>query len=297
MKDIEMKNKVGTLLKKGFSIEEIAKKLFIPIGTRYEKGSAKWYRYCLRAKENQRKAIEKHPGLYSKAGKIAQQKHPWLGKELGKKYGPIQGKINAIRLRGNSEYFSKIAKKLHEINPRHSSNNMKKVHEIMRNKGTFYEHQKVAALKCMEKNPNQLKEMSKKAHELYPLALLGLESRRKNYPYKFMNCNFDSKEEMIVCKKLVDSRLMEKPIEKANIHFRIGKFHVDFFIQNRIFVEYHPPRKFGRIIETENSYFIERRRLLDDNGFKNYPLMIISNLKNLDDKMNQIKGIIQSHQI
>jgi len=267
------------------------------LGTRYIKRTAKWCQYCIRAKENQKKAIQKHPNLYSRAGKIAQQKHPQLGKKLGKKYGPVQGKINAGRLKGKSEYFSKIAKKLHEINPNHSKKNMKKAHETMKRLGTFNEHQRIAAAKCREKNPTQLKEMSKKAHEKYPLALLALESRRKNLPYKFMDCHFDSKTEKILCELLVKKGLITKHIEKVNVHFKINKCHVDFFIQNKVFIEFHPTRKFGRKIETKESYFLERRRLLDENGYKNHPLIIIRNLKNLDEKIKEINLAIRSYQI
>lgn len=291
---IKIRDKVEDYLNLGFSIEEIADKLSLPLGTRFVKESVKWYIYCIRAKENQKKAIEKYPGLYSKAGKIAQRKHPWIGKKLGKKYGPIQGKINAERLRGNSEYFSNMAKKLQQINPDHSKNNMKKAHETMKKAGIFNEHQRFAALKCIEKNPTQLKEMSKKAHKLYPLALLALESRRKNYPYKFMACSFDSNQEKLLCEKLIEGGLIEKPLEKINVHFIVGKCHIDFFIQNKLFLEYHPLRKFGRIIDTEGSYFNERRKLLDENGFKNKPLVVITNLRNIDKKIEKIKSLIQS---
>ncbi len=65
IKHIEYIEKINKLLQKGFSIEEISTKLSIPLGTRYEKETAKWYRYCIRAKENQKKAIEKHPNLYA----------------------------------------------------------------------------------------------------------------------------------------------------------------------------------------------------------------------------------------
>ncbi|MEK6913292.1 MAG: hypothetical protein AABW47_01320 [Nanoarchaeota archaeon] len=179
-KHVEIRDKIENLLSNNYSLESISKELNLPLGTRFVNGSVKWYIYCIKAKENQKKAIEKYPDLYSKAGKIAQQKHPWISKNLGKKYGIIQGKINAERLKGNSEYFSIIAKKLQKINPEHSKKNMEKAHETMRKNGTFNEHQKLASLKCIEKNPNQLKEMSEKAHKLYPLALLALESRRKN---------------------------------------------------------------------------------------------------------------------
>jgi len=293
-KHVEIRNKVENLLSKGFSVEEISRKLSIPFGTRYIQGSAKWYIYCIKAKERQKKAIEKHPGLYSKAGKIAQQKHPWIGKELGKKYGSIQGKLNAQKLKGNSEYFSKMAKKLQQVNPGQSKNNMIKAHETMKKIGTFNEHQKKAALKCKEKNPFQLKEMSKKAHEKYPLALLALESHRKNYPYEFMGCLFDSNDERIICQKLVKKGLIEKPIEKVNVHFRIRRCHIDFFIQNKLFIEFHPARKFGRTIETERGYYKERRKLLNKNGFEKYPLIIINNLKDADFKVEEAEKLIRS---
>lgn len=291
-KHVEVRDKIDYLLKEGLTIEEISNKLFLPLGTRFEKGSAKWYRYCIRAKENQKKAIEKDPHLYSKAGKIAQQKHPWIGVELGKKYGKIQGKINADRLKGNKVYFSNIAKRLHEINPNHSKKNIRKAHETMKKSDTFNEHQRLAALKCREKHPNQLKEMSNKAHRLYPLALLALESHRKNYPYEFMGCLFDSKGERTICKKLVEKGLIKRPIENKNIHFRINKHHIDFFINSRLFLEFHPARKFGGANETNESYYNQRRELLDKNGFKQYPLIVINSLRNADNKIEKMRDII-----
>lgn len=293
-KHIEIREKVDDFLNQGKSIEEIAKILFIPIGTRYEKGSVKWYRYCIRAKTNQKKAIEKDPNLYSKAGKIAQQKHPWIGKELGKKYGLIQGKKNAERLKGNSKYFSEIAKKLHQINPNHSKVNIRKAIETLKRKGVYNEHQRLAAFNCKEKNPNQLKEMSDKAHKLYPLALLALESHRKNYPYRFMDCLFDSGQERFLCQKLVEIGLIDRPIEKENIHFRIGKKHIDFFIKNKLFIEFHPSIKLNSKQETKESYYLERRKLLDENGFLNYPLVLISHVNEIDNKLQEIKTMLQS---
>ena len=292
-KHIEIRNTIENLLDRDFSITEIAHKLNLPLGTRYVKKSAKWYRCCVIAKKNQKKAIEKHPNLYSKAGKIAQQKHPWIGYELGKKYGAIQGKKRAELLKGNSEYFSMMARRLYEIDPEHSRRNMKKAHLTMKKKGIFIEHQRKAALKCMEKNPNQLKEMSKKAHEMYPLALLALESLRRNRPFEFMGCLFDSNCERRVCEIFVRAKLMEKPIEGKNVHFRINKKHIDFFIQNSIFVEFHPPRNYGSSKgETVKSYYEERRRLLDGNGFQNYPLIVIDRLRNIEPEIKKIKELI-----
>ena len=290
---IKIRDKIKCLLNKNKPIEEIARELKLPIGSRYIKKSAKWYYYCLIAKRNQKKAIEKHPGLYSKAGKIAQQKHPWIGHNLGKKYGPKQGKLNAKRLSGNSEYFSRMAKRLHKLNPEHSRRNMKKAHETMKKGGNFNKHQKEAALKCMDKYPDQLKEMSKKAHEKYPLALLALESRRKRFPFKFMDCSFDSDSERRLCKIFVEYNLIIKPMKGKNIHFKIGRRHVDFFIKNKVFVEFHPPMNYGtKKGETVESYYEEKRKFLDENGYRKYPLIVIDRLIDLKPKIKKIKKLI-----
>ena len=79
--------------------------------------------------------------------------------------------------------------------------------------------------------------MSRKAHKLYNLSLLALESRRRNYPYKFMNCLFDSDSERRLCEIFVNHSLIAKPKEGKNIHFKINRCHIDFLIKNKIFVE------------------------------------------------------------
>lgn len=185
-----------------------------------------------------------------------------------------------------------MAKKLHKLDPEHSKRNMKKAHRTMKRNGTFHDHQRKAALKCIEKHPNHHKEMSKKAHSLYPLALLALESRRINYPYEFMNCLFDSDGERRLCNIFIKESLMKKPIEKKNIHFRIGRRHVDFFIENKIFVEYHPPRKFGKKIETVRSYYNEKRKFLNENGYEDYPLIVIDRLRNIEPKIKKIRKLL-----
>src|SRR3989304_553650 len=106
---IEIRNKVEALMDCGYSTEKIAVKLKLPLGTRFIKQSARWYKSCVVAKSNQRKAIKKHPNLYSKAGKIAQQKHPWIGYNLGKKSLPTAGVTGAGSVSGRSIYFSMIA--------------------------------------------------------------------------------------------------------------------------------------------------------------------------------------------
>ena len=170
---------------------------------------------------------------------------------------------------------------------------MKKAHETMKFYGTFNDHQKVAALKCLEKHPSQLKDMSKKAHELYPLALLALESRRKKWPYSFMGCFFDSDTERRLCKIFVEHNLIRVPEEGKNVHYKINKCHIDFFLQNKIFVEFHPPIRYGKKKgETVSTYFHERRKILDKNGYENYPLILIDRLSNVESKIGKIRELI-----
>lgn len=170
---------------------------------------------------------------------------------------------------------------------------MRKAHETIKRNGTFNEHQKNAALKCIEKNPLQLKEMSRKAHVIYPLALLALESRRRNYPFEFMGCFFDSNSERELCKLFVNHGLMIKPEERKNVHFRIAKYHIDFFINHYIFVEFHPLLNYGRAKnETIYTYYAARRKILDEHGYKDHILMVITSLKQVESKINEIKRLV-----
>lgn len=292
---IEMRDYVGILMSRGLFAEDISEIIGLKIGTRYTKYSTKWYIYCAIAKKNQKKAIEKHPHLYSRAGKIAQQKHPWLGHELGKKYAQMIGRRRVAQLREEGklkEQMSFMAKRLQELQPNRSRLNMKKAHETMIRKGTFHRHQQEAALKCMEKNPHQLKEMSKIAHEKYPLALLALESHRRNYPYEFMGSLFDSNDERKLCELFVQEKLMDVPVEGKNIHYRIGRFHIDFFLNGKVFVEYHPPRKYGRKIETLQTYYEERRKLLDESGYESFPLIVFDRLRDAHVKIEEIRKLL-----
>lgn len=96
-----------------------------------------------------------------------------------------------------------------------------------------------------------------------------------------MGCKFDSNQEMEVCKLLVNHGIIQKPIEGKNVHIKLGKNDVDFLI-NGIFIEFHPCGVFGRNRlknETYESYFKERRTLLDKHGFPKSSLILISNFK------------------
>jgi hypothetical protein len=292
---------VKNFIDSGLTLDEIAGLLGLEVGTRYKRGTVTWYKYCLIAKENQKKAFEKHgSALYSNAGKVAQKKHPWIGHELGKKYGSFCGrkKVEQVRASGNSkEYYVALARKLQEKDPCHSRRNMKKAHQTMKSEGTFFKHQKEATLKCMQKHPDQLKRMSKIAHEKYPdLAYRSRKKRWENSPYSYLNCKFDSNQERKVCKLLVKEGLIEKPVEGKNVQFRIKNYQIDFFLFEKVFLEFHPSIKLKGKNETEESYFDKRRKILDENGFRNYPLFVIPKIELAEKIILGIKTIFSEEQ-
>lgn len=301
---------IERLIKEGLTDSEIASRLGIEIGsTRFEKNTVKWYKFCLKMKNAHKNLIKKYPNLYKKAsqrakelypniysiaGKRAQNLYPHLGHELGNKYGKIAGKIRMEQLRKSGKmkvYFSTIAKRLQEIKPEHSRNNMRKAIEKMKEEGTYFEHQKLAAEKCFKKHPGQPQRMGERAHELHPdLPIRSLASRRKNSPYMFMGCKFDSNQEREICKLLVRHKLIQKPVEKENVHITLGRNDVDFFVDGKIFIEFHPCGVFGRNRlknETYDSYVKERRMLLDKYGFPERPLVVVSNLKRFAHFLNK----------
>ncbi|MBT7241359.1 MAG: hypothetical protein HN878_02605 [Candidatus Diapherotrites archaeon] len=292
----ETKKLVWDMLDCGKSCEQISKELNLDLGTRFEKETVKWYSFCKMAKKNQSKAFEKHGSeLYSRAGKAAQKKHPWIGHELGKKYASIIGKKRMGDLRDSGElsnYFSNAAKKLHEKFPEHSRNNMKKAHKTMKENGVFGLHQRNAALACMKKRPNHLKKMSKIAHSKYNLVELSRISRRKNSPFEFMGCFFDSNQEREVCKKLIENDLIKTPMPGKNIHFKIKNYEIDFFIDNKIFLEFHPPVFWGYKKETKESYCIERKKVVSESDYAKCPLFIISHIKETQEVLDKIKSLL-----
>lgn len=297
---IKMRTRVKELIDEEKTDEEIAKILNLAVGAPYTRGAVRWYKRCLVAKENQKKAVEKWGyELYSRAGKIAQKKHPWLGHELGKKYGSMAGKrrIKQIKESGKAkEYFTKMAKRLQEVNPNQSSENMKKAIQIMKQNDTYKEHQTEAGFICKKQHPDHFRTMGLKAHRLYPdLAYYSRLSWRLNKPYILNGCNFDSNEEKKACKILIENKLLEEPAEGKNIHFRIKRYDFDFFIQGKIFLEYHPIMPHYRNGETFDKYYAKRRKILDESGFENYPLIVVTKLKELENTLGTISTLIRNH--
>lgn len=130
-----------------------------------------------------------------------------------------------------------------------------------------------------------------KIKKLYPdlpqrRGLLSVESRRKNYPYVFMGCRFDSNEERKACELLVRNGIIDKPKERVNVHFRVGNGEIDFFVQRCLFIEYHPPNLFFKSNSLfGEEYYKQRRILLNKNGFKDIPLVVLEHLNEFNNKI------------
>ncbi len=86
---------------------------------------------------------------------------------------------------------------------------------------------------------------------------------------------------------------MDEPMEGVNCHFDVGSIEVDFFVQGRLFLEYHPHHKLYKPNETKDSYYTYRRKILDRNGFTEVPLVVIEHLSELEEAC---KTLIQSNQ-
>ena len=111
----------------------------------------------------------------------------------------------------------------------------------------------------------------------------GIEVLRKNLHYIWSGVKFLSKQEM-ECAKI----MLSQPIENLNCHIKINSKTIDFYPQSNdkmlqnCFVEYHPLIKFLRPNETAESYYAERRKILDNNGYADKKLVVIHSLKEIN---------------
>lgn len=104
-------------------------------------------------------------------------------------------------------------------------------------------------LKWKEEHPEEnhkiSSETAKRTHQKDPslaswMGLKSIESKRKKKRFYWEDVPFASKEEMEVAKLLLN-----KPIKGVNTHIRLqltnkGWKEIDFYLQNKVFVEYHP---------------------------------------------------------
>jgi len=113
-----------------------------------------------------------------------------------------------------------------------------------------------------------------------------MESRRQNYPFWFLGVPFDSDIERKVAKQLF-LNLFFIPKERVNCHIKLNGGEFDFFIWNQIFIEFHPWDWNGNSIK---KYYKKRRRILDKNGYREYPLITIDSIDKLKTFISYMKG-------
>jgi len=99
---------------------------------------------------------------------------------------------------------------------------------------------------------------------------------KENKPYWFLGVAFDSEQERKVV-KLISKKLGIIPIEGVNCHIAMGN-EIDFYIFG-FFWEHHPMVKLWDGEKTVEDYYRERRKILDDNGFKKYSLKVTNTLE------------------
>lgn len=107
---------------------------------------------------------------------------------------------------------------------------------------------------------------------------IALEVRRKNWPYWYAGVPFDSEGERQTAKWL-STHFNFIPKEGKNCHIKVNGGEIDFRVEN-MFIEYHP-RDANRL--TKQEYYEARRKLLDENGYENYPLVVIKSLDSLEN--------------
>lgn len=114
----------------------------------------------------------------------------------------------------------------------------------------------------------------------------GYESRIKNTKYYWEDVGFMSKKEMEVAKLI-----LTKPLKNINCHVRIGGKYFDFYPQQEdkllqnSFVEFHcfkDGKEIGPVYNSDmtyKEYFNSRRKVLDENGFKDVKLILLDSLQ------------------
>jgi len=99
-----------------------------------------------------------------------------------------------------------------------------------------------------------------------------VETLRNKSKYIYKKIHFSSKGELEIALCL-EQQFNIKIKEKINYQIQISSKTFDFLI-NKCFIEYHPIIPFFTI-ETGKEYYNKRRQVLNQNGYKNYNLVVI----------------------
>ena len=117
-------------------------------------------------------------------------------------------------------------------------------------------------------NPKIHNKICKKA------GLNSIKSQRENKPYYFHKVPFDSNFEREIGMN-ISYQLNIKLKEGINCHVIVGGKEIDFFIRG-CFIEPHPINYFfNKYYKNDKDYYLKRRKILDENGYKKYKLIVI----------------------
>lgn len=127
--------------------------------------------------------------------------------------------------------------------------------------------------------------IGKKAHQILPTHSIDNIRKRRRKGHLWLNgISFDSKLEMELAQTLLKVGLLKELTEGRNCHVRVGTKEFDFLIEPNLFVEFHP----WDYDISDSEYYSERRETLDENGYSDYLLLVVTNFSN-----NSLQGFSQ----
>lgn len=222
--------------------------------------------------------LKKHIENFKKIRKnicVKGEKNPMFGRKHSEQTKEKM-RLKAIK---RSKHTSECKKEFHRKNPTWASKHFKRVQREFRERDPkrFFQLKKRASSFISKETQSRAGKIG---------SLKSIKTNRDNKPYYFMNVPFDSDMEREMCKMFVKYNIIDKPVEGVNVHFKSGRREIDFFPQQRIFIEFHPwDRK-----NTTEEYYEDRRKTLDENGFKHIPLMIIKKLDEFESRVLPLFG-------
>ena len=105
--------------------------------------------------------------------------------------------------------------------------------------------------------------------------LVSAKVRREKKPYYFHKIPFDSNFEREIGMN-ISYQLNIKLKEGLNCHVIVGGKEIDFFIKD-CFIEPHSINHFfNKYYKNDKDYYLKRRKILDENGYKKYKLIVIT---------------------
>ncbi len=116
--------------------------------------------------------------------------------------------------------------------------------------------------------------------------LAAIMSLRNHHLHRFAGVLFDSREEKQAA-QIICNRYATTPIEGVNCHVRMNGGEVDFRLESTLFVEYHPRDWDGL---TDEQYYNQRRKMLDDNGYRDNRLFVAKSLDELRTFVGRERG-------